>query len=170
MGRSGPVTGIGYRERLLPHWWAWVVAGALVAMLAVAYGSALGLPAGAAVGTIGVGLAAWLLWITSPVVAVDAAGLHAAGAVLPAWALGPATVLDGAGVAQRRGPGCDARTYLVLRPWSAARAVLVAVRDPQDPHPAWLVSSRRPESLAAAVAASHGDTLGPDPAQATEAP
>ncbi|MDP1876068.1 MAG: DUF3093 domain-containing protein [Actinomycetota bacterium] len=161
--------GIHYRERLLPRWWAWLVSGAMVAMLAIAYGGALGLAAGVAVGTLGGALVGWLLWITSPEVAVDAAGLHAAGAVLPPWALGPATVLDRAGVARQRGPGSDARLYVVLRPWSAARGVLVEVRDPQDPHPAWLVSSRRPELLAAAVTVSHGDTLGPNPAQPTEA-
>ncbi len=142
----------------------------MVAMLAIAYGAALGIAFGVAVGVAGVVLVSWLLWITAPVVAVDASGLHAAGAVLPPWAMGQATVLGRAEVARQRGPGSDARLYVVLRPWSAARAVLVEVRDPDDPHPAWLISSRRPESLAAAVAGSRGDTLGPDPAQATEAP
>ena len=31
-----------YRERLLPKWWAWLLMVSFVAMIAIAYGAALG--------------------------------------------------------------------------------------------------------------------------------
>jgi len=48
------------------------------------------------------------------------------------------------------GREADARAYLLLRPY-LKRAVLVTVRDSRDPAPYWLVSSRDPEHLAAAI-------------------
>ena len=83
-----------YRERLLPRWWAWLVAYALIGMLAVAYGGALGVAPGLAVAIGGVALATWLLWITSPVVAVDGDSLHAAAARLPTSAIRAARAVD----------------------------------------------------------------------------
>lgn len=50
------------------------------------------------------------------------------------------------------GPEADARAFLVLRPYIAA-GVRVCLVDGRDPVPYWLVSSRRPEALAAALAA-----------------
>ena len=44
----------------------------------------------------------------------------------------------------------DARAYLLLRPY-LKRAVRINVRDDRDPAPYWLVSTRDPDRLAAAV-------------------
>lgn len=138
---------VDYRERLLPQWWAWIFALALVTMLAVAYGAALGTTPGLAVGIGGVVLAGWLLWITSPTVVLDADGLHAAGAVLPVSSLGDVEAADREAVRALRGPGADARLFTVLRPWSTSTAVLVNLDDADDPHPAWLISTRHPSRL-----------------------
>ncbi len=58
-------------------------------------------------------------------------------------------------VATRRvaGPEADARAYLLLRPYVRG-SVRVTLDDPADPTPYWLVSSRRPEALVAALAGS----------------
>ena len=53
------------------------------------------------------------------------------------------------------GPGADARAYLVLRPY-LRESVIVHVADPADPAPYWLVSTRRPAQLAAALTESAG--------------
>lgn len=142
---------LGYRERLLPHWWAWVFALAVVAMLAVAYGGALGSIPGLAVAVGGGVLACWLLWISSPVVVVDTEGLHAVGAMLPISSIGDVQVADREAVRLLRGPGADARLFAVLRPWSASSAVLVNLDDAEDPHPAWLVSTRHPSRLCESI-------------------
>ena len=136
-----------YRERLLPQWWAWLVAAAPIGMLAIAYGAALGIGPGLAVGVGGLAVGGWLLWISSPVVSVDLHGFTAAGAHLPSASIADVQVVDRAQIRTLRGPGSDARIFVVLRPWSAHAAVLVNLDDADDPHPAWLVSSRHPVRL-----------------------
>ena len=51
---------------------------------------------------------------------------------------------------QAHGPRLDARAYLCLRGWIPT-GVRIALADPQDPTPYWLLSTRRPEALAAAL-------------------
>ena len=48
------------------------------------------------------------------------------------------------------GADADARAFLVLRPY-LKRAVRVPMQDPADPTPYWLVGSRHPDALAAAI-------------------
>lgn len=49
-----------------------------------------------------------------------------------------------------RGTGLDARAFLYLRPWVKTN-VKVTIDDVADPTPYWLVASRRPMELAAAL-------------------
>ena len=51
------------------------------------------------------------------------------------------------------GRDADARAYLLLRPY-LRRAVRIGIDDPADPTPYWLVSTRRPDRLAAALRGS----------------
>jgi len=64
--------------------------------------------------------------------------------------LAGAESLDASATRQVAGPEADARAYLLLRPY-LKRAVRVTVRDDRDPTPYWLVGSRDPEHLAAAI-------------------
>lgn len=48
------------------------------------------------------------------------------------------------------GPGADARAFMVTRPY-VTQGVLIEIDDPNDPTPYWLLSSRHPERLAAAL-------------------
>lgn len=145
-----------HRERLVPAWWAWLIAAALVAMLAVAYGAALGAPAGWTLGLLLGALTAVVLVWTSPVVEVDASVLRCGHAVLPQAAMDRVEAVDAAQLRNLRGPEGDGRVYTALRTWSAPGAVLITLDDPLDPHPAWLISSRNPEALRAALAATMG--------------
>lgn len=145
-----------YQERLLPTWWAWLLAFAMVGMLAVAYGAALGATAGWAVaGGIGL-LAVVLLWVTAPRIRVDAQALEVDDARLPLASIAEATTVSRADIARLRGPGGDARTFVALRPWSASQGVLVRLDDADDPHPTWLFTSRHPARVVAALAATMG--------------
>lgn len=67
--------------------------------------------------------------------------------------LGPAEALDADATRHVSGPGADARAYLLLRPY-LKQSVKVAVTDPADPAPYWLVSSRHPQALAGALNAA----------------
>lgn len=148
------MSSVTYRERLLPRWWVWLLVAALVGMLALAYGAALGATAGWLVATGAGGIAVALLWITAPAISVDADGLRVAEARLPVRAIASAEAVSTQDIARLRGPGSDARLFTALRPWSAPGGVLVQVDDPQDPHPAWLFSSRHPTRVAEAIAAT----------------
>jgi hypothetical protein len=68
---------------------------------------------------------------------------------------GAAEALTGEDARLARGRDCDPRAYLVLRPYLSG-AVRVALTDPADPAPYWLVATRRPERLAEALGAAPG--------------
>jgi hypothetical protein len=143
-----------YRERLLPVWWVWLVALAFLATLAIAYGAALGMTAGVLVGAIGGIAVIWLLWITSPVILIDADSIHVAGARIPRSLTGSARTVDAEEIRTMRGPSSDARLFVALRPWSARDGVVLPILDQEDPHPAWLFTSRHPARVVAALTAT----------------
>lgn len=93
-----------------------------------------------------------------PVVVADGE-LRAGRAHIGVEHLGEARALDAAGTKHVAGPGADARAHLVLKPY-LKRAVQVPITDPADPAPYWLVSSRRPDALAAAINAARADVAG----------
>ena len=64
--------------------------------------------------------------------------------------VGAVEALDADATHRLAGRDADARAYLLLRPY-LRRAVRIAIVDPADPTPYWLVSTRRPVRLAAAL-------------------
>lgn len=142
---------MSYRERLwvpASYWLIGLFFG-LTSVTAITF--ALGNTA-VLVGTLGtVGLVAWaLLGYSAATVAVTPAGLRAGAALLEWPYLGRVTVLDEAAMRARLGMRGDDRAFLFVRPY-VKRGLEVEVRDAADPHPFWLVSSRRPVDLAAAI-------------------
>lgn len=82
-------------------------------------------------------------------VVVDAEGLHAGGATLPAGQFGEIKHLDALQTRRALGPGADRTAHMVARGYVAES---VAIRTPALADcPYWLVSSRRPEELVAAL-------------------
>lgn len=70
------------------------------------------------------------------------------------WACcGPATALSAEEARRLHGVDADPRAYLLVRPYIAT-AVRVEVRDPADPTPYWMLSSRRPDVLAESINAA----------------
>ncbi len=67
--------------------------------------------------------------------------------------VGEVEPLDAAATRLLAGRDADARAYLLLRPY-LHRAVRIGIDDPADPTPYWLVSTRRPDRLAAALRGS----------------
>lgn len=144
--------GVRYRERLWPRPIGWILPAGLIAMLALAYGAALGATVGWLVTLVGGILAVGLIWATTPTVRVDTDALRVDRAAIPLALLGRPQPLSRADIQRLRGPGGDVTVFSVVRPWAASRGVLVPIKDPVDPHPAWLISSRHPDRLAAALA------------------
>jgi hypothetical protein len=122
------------------------IAGMLtLSFLPVGLGVALAAAALALVAGVVLGI------VTATRVQVDGGELRAGSAHVPLELLGPTRILDRATVRVELGPALDARAYVCLRS-GIGTAVRVEVRDPLDPTPYWIVSTRRPEALAAAVA------------------
>jgi hypothetical protein len=86
----------------------------------------------------------------SPRVEVADGWLRAGRARISGEFLGDAKALDPEATRRVAGRDADARAYLLLRPY-LKRAVQVSVRDTRDPAPYWLVSTRHPEHLVAAI-------------------
>jgi hypothetical protein len=142
-----------FSERLRPPplWWFVAVAFGLTFVIAVA---AI-LPDWAVIASLLVAVAVivGVLVGTTPVVRVTQDSLEAAGATLPASVIGTVTTLTGPRLRDRLGVSADPRAYLVYRAFCDA-AVEVEVLDPADPHPYWLVSTRDPAALEAAITAA----------------
>jgi hypothetical protein len=98
-----------------------------------------------------VGIAAALLWYGNVLVRVDATGLHAGDAVVEWPHVGEVRVLDRTATRDRLGAGADHAAWLLVRGFVPG-SVEVAIDDPADPHPYWLVSTRNADGLAQAIA------------------
>lgn len=82
---------------------------------------------------------------------VEGGLLHVPGARIPIAQLDHGVVLDREAFRQQTGPMADPAAFVVSRPW-LHRAVRLMVDDPQDPTPYWVVGTRHPERLLAALA------------------
>jgi hypothetical protein len=111
----------------LPGWMAWVASAALLA-----------------------GIYGIFTWLGSARVEVRDGMLHAGPAHIPIARIGAAEALDKEATRRVHGVDADARAFLVTRPY-ISRAVKVVLDDPDDPTPYWLISSRHPRQLAAAL-------------------
>jgi len=152
-----------YVERLWPAGWVWA-GGALVAgTLGVVFVPATGIPTALVVGVLALVGMFLLLRSWSPVVRVvepdPGAGLwlQAGQARIPAVALGAVDELDEQQMRAALGPGLDARSHRCIRGW-VATGVRLPVTDVRDPVPYWLVSTRAPARLAAALASEPART------------
>jgi hypothetical protein len=76
--------------------------------------------------------------------------LRAGNASLPLGQAGDVVPLDEKQAAQLRGPRGDPAAHLMLRPY-LKRAVYIALADPTDGVPYWLIATRHPAELATAI-------------------
>ncbi|ACQ80192.1 conserved hypothetical protein [Beutenbergia cavernae DSM 12333] len=141
-------------ERLWPSPGFWALgpgAGLFAGLALTPVGQGVALSAGFAVCLLVLGL----LGAGSPTLAVVGGarpGVRAGRAFLPVEHIGAVDALDEAQTRDVLGPGADARAFAVHRGW-IRRSVRIAVVDPRDPAPYWLLSSRDPQALADAVRA-----------------
>lgn len=146
-----------YSERLAaPVAW-WLIGLVVGVSSATAMGFYLGpwVAVGAGVAVAGL-LTFALLWIGQPRIVVDERGLSVGASTLEWRYQGAATPLDQARARARLGVDADTRGFVVARPY-VKTAVEIEVADAADPHPYWLVSTRNPQRLAAALAAGRAE-------------
>jgi hypothetical protein len=138
-----------YRERLWPAPWVFV-ATALVIPASLLVFLPISLPVGAAVAVLLYGAIAGVLLLTTATIEVTATDFRAGRARMPRSVVSRAQAFEGAEATAERGVRLDARAWLLLRGWIPG-VVRVELDDPADPTPYWLVSTRRPEELEAAL-------------------
>jgi hypothetical protein len=154
-------TGTAWDERLSVPPWYWPVGLAVSVLLAAAVHSGYD------------GVRSWLPYLLLPGTAmallarsssgrvrVVAGVLHVPGARVPLAVVGAVRPLTAEETRRLRGPGADLRAYVATRAW-LRRAVQLRLEDPDDDTPYWLVGTRRPTELAAALTAARGDRNDP---------
>jgi hypothetical protein len=143
-----------YHERLrVPVTW-WVLGMVSVLMLGAGFLAGFDWqPALAVYGTLTVGLAAILLGWGRLRTEVTDGDLWVGRDRLPLALAGEVIALDEEQTRALRGPRADPAAYLMSRPY-LARSVYIAVDDPAARGPYWLIGTRRPEELAAAIEAA----------------
>ncbi len=146
-----PTPTASHSERLsVPLRW-WVQGTMLVATFWLAFVVATpGVVAWSATAVLLLIMVGLFLAYGSPRVEVADGWLRAGRARIAGEFLGEVAPLDAAETRRVAGPDADVRAYLLLRPY-LKRSVRVTVRDDRDPAPYWLVSTRHPDHLAAAI-------------------
>lgn len=142
---------ISYSERLhVPLRW-WVQATMFLATIWLAFIVALpGWIAWAGSGALLAAVYGLFFWIGSSQVLVREGILYAGSAQIAITHLGTAEPLDRDATRRVHGVEANARAFLLTRPY-ISRSVQVQIEDPSDPTPYWLISTRHPRQLAAAL-------------------
>lgn len=141
-----------YRERLWPAPWLYI-ATALVIPASFLVFLPISVPAGIITAIVLYGGCVILLLVASPRIEVTETELIAGRARLPRSVIGDAEGFVAEEATLQRGRSLDARAWLLIRGW-VSPVVRIELHDPNDPTPYWLVSTRRPTELVAALAAS----------------
>ena len=136
-------------ERLWPAAWVWGAVAVLAACCALVVARLDGVAALVTLPVSALVLGGALV-ASAPVVGVRDGEFVAGRAHVPLALVGRVEPLDEAAMRHAVGPGLDARSYLCLRGW-VGTGLRLELCDPHDPTPSWVVSSRRPAALAAAV-------------------
>lgn len=150
-------TPLEFQERLWVPWWWWPFAAVVIAMFVAEV--IPGLPgswqvwSGVIITAI---VVSWLVTVGIAPVGVNAQGLHAGAATLPYSAVGAVRVVEPTTRKALLGPSATDGAYLLTRDWIRGSVYVEVVGD-DDPTPYWLVSTRHPERLAAALRRADDD-------------
>jgi hypothetical protein len=149
---------VRHDERLRAPWTWWLVAAGFT--LSVWWVFILSTPPPVATGValvtaLAVGALLWRYGSARVAILDGVAGaeLVAGRAHVPVALCGEPRTLGPEELRRVLGPGADARSYVLVRPYSRT-GVLVPLQDPADPTPSWVVATARPDALAGALRAS----------------
>ncbi len=143
-----------YHERLRVPVSYWLLGLLTVVMLGAGFLAGFDWePALIVYGAITVPLAVFLIGWGRLRIDVSQGALRVGKSVLPLAQAGQVTALDADQTRALRGPRADPAAFLLARPY-LPRAVYIAVEDPAAGTPYWLIGTRRPAELAAAIEAA----------------
>ncbi|AZH83802.1 DUF3093 domain-containing protein [Plantibacter sp. VKM Ac-2885] len=141
-----------YRETLWPSPWV-IIALALVVPATMLVLAPVSLAAGIVGAVVLYGGCLALAFGTAPRIQVSESSLSVGKASIPLGFIGEVVVYTGTDATAQLRTKLDARAWLMIRGWVHS-LVKVEIVDPADPTPYWLLSSRRPQALADAIAAA----------------
>jgi hypothetical protein len=140
-----------YRERLLVPVSYWLLAVPVVLTLGgEAYFFVDGFIPPLVIVALYAIIAAFLVHWNSATIEVTGAVLRAGNDTLALGDVSEVVALDERQATAMRGPRADPSAHILLRPY-LKRAVYVGLADPAEGAPYWLVATRHPEKLAAAI-------------------
>ncbi|EON34343.1 hypothetical protein GTC6_02010 [Gordonia terrae C-6] len=167
-GRNADVTDSTadrFDERLYVPWWWWLAAVVLTGVVGYEIQLSARGSAWSIIGYVATGvLCAVMLWTMSRTrIRVTPGGeLHAHRAVLPRSVVARGATVPASAKSAALGRQLDPAAYLVHRSW-VKTMVLLVLDDPDDPTPYWLVSTRRPAELLAALGIDDAAADRPEP-------
>ena len=150
---------VRYRERLWVPWWWWPIGFGAAVVLATEVNMGVdALPDWLPHAMLIAAAAGILLWLSRSEVRVVAsepggdseAELWAGQAHIPASVVARSAVVPKSAKSAALGRQLDPAAFVLHRAWVGPMALLV-LDDPDDPTPYWLVSSRHPERVLAAL-------------------
>jgi len=147
-----------YRERLWPAPWlfistALVIPASLLVFLPINTTAGIVVAIVLYLGCVG------LLVLAGPVIEVTDTEFRAGKATLPLSIAGTVTAHKGEDARVERGTGLDARTWLLIRGWISP-LVKIEILDERDSAPYWVVSTRHPDAVVAAINAAKQRAVG----------
>ena len=147
---DGPTTPATlYHERIRPSAWVFVTT-ALVIPASLLVFLPINLLTGVIVAVVLYLAIVLVLVATSPVIEVSDGELVAGRARVPVGLISAVTPFRGEEATLQRGRLLDARAWLLIRGW-VSPVVKIDIADENDPTPYWIVSTRTPDSLVAAL-------------------
>jgi len=139
-----------FREETQWPAWLWLFLLFLAASLALAFWAALGLRWGAIIGLLQLLGLIFLSQRSALLLEVTENELKVGRAHIEREYLGAVEPLSAQAMRQWRGPLSDPAGFMALRFWIST-GVKIEIKDPRDPAPYWLVSSKKAQPLVAAL-------------------
>jgi len=141
-----------YRERLWPAPWLFI-ATALVIPASLLVFLPINTTAGVVVAIVLYAACVGLLFAGGPTIEVTDTEFRAGKASLPLSIAGTVEGFSGDEARAERGVRLDARTWLLIRAW-VSPLVKIQNLDERDSAPYWVVSTRHPDAVVAAITAA----------------
>ena len=153
MPNPKPTEPIVYRERVRPNLGTFIAVATLlpaVTLVSEPFDYRIGI----AVGLILV-ISIWAaLFFLAPVIKVGSSHLTVARAKIPRNLLGRIDEIAKDQIFSERGPKLDPAAFKVFQ-GTVKTAIKISLRDPNDPTPYWIISTRKPAQLAEVLRAKN---------------
>lgn len=129
-----------FYERLTPSFLSWLISPGVGSVFFIMF-FPVSTGVAVSVGVVTAAIVAWWLWNLAYTVEITTNYLHVGKAQIELDALGTPESCSPEEMSHRMGPGSDARSFVLTRPWVSG-GIYIPQTDPRDPTPYWLFSVR----------------------------